>query len=120
MLKLIVCVGENNLIGDKNPTGNGLLWNSKEELNYYKESTQGHVTLFGKSTASCVPIELMRKTREVIILNRDTDIPQLLKDYKNTGKDVFICGGATIYRYFLENYPIDEILVSHLKSHVKV
>ncbi|MGL5124237.1 MAG: dihydrofolate reductase, partial [Fusobacteriaceae bacterium] len=45
---------------------------------------------------------------------------QLLKDYKNTGKDVFICGGATIYRYFLENYPIDEILVSHLKSHVKV
>ena len=27
-LKMIVCVGENNLIGDKVPTGNGLLWHS--------------------------------------------------------------------------------------------
>ncbi len=120
MLKLIVCVAENNLIGDKNPTGNGLLWNSKEELNYYRKNTLGQVTLFGKSTAACVPIELMRKTREVIVLNRNTDIPKLLKDYENTGKDIFICGGETIYRYFLENYPIDELLISHLKPHIKV
>ena len=36
-INMIVCVAENNLIGDKNPTGNGLLWHSKEELAYYKE-----------------------------------------------------------------------------------
>ena len=28
-INMIVCVAENNLIGDKNPTGNGLLWHSK-------------------------------------------------------------------------------------------
>lgn len=35
-LNMIVCVGENNLIGDRVPEGNGLLWHSMEELNYYK------------------------------------------------------------------------------------
>ena len=34
-------MAENNLIGDKNPTGNGLLWHSKEELAYYKEELLG-------------------------------------------------------------------------------
>ncbi len=119
-LKLMVCVAENNLIGDKNPEGNGLLWHSKEELKYYKETTTGHVTLFGKNTALCVPVELMRKTREVIVLTRDTDIDALLEKYGETGKTVFVCGGEQIYRYFLENYPMDELLVSRLKPHVEV
>lgn len=119
-LKLIVCVAENNLIGDRNPTGNGLLWHSKEELKYYKDTTIGHVTLFGKNTAACVPVELMRKNREVIVLNRNTDIERLLKDYAESGKVVFICGGATLYRYFLENHPVDEILISRLKPTVEI
>lgn len=119
-LKLIVCVAENNLIGDRDPSGNGLLWHSKEELQYYKNTTVGNVTLFGKNTAACVPIELMRKNREVLILTRDTDIHRLLDEHGESGKTVFICGGEQIYRYFLENYPIDEILVSKLKPHIEV
>lgn len=120
MLKLMVCVGENNLIGDKNPIGNGLLWHSKEELKYYKETTTGHVTLFGKNTANCVPLELMRKTREVVVLTRETDIDALLEKYGEREKTVFVCGGEKIYRYFLENYPMDELLISKLKPHVEV
>ncbi|MGL4980570.1 MAG: dihydrofolate reductase [Fusobacteriaceae bacterium] len=119
-LKLMVCVADNNLIGDKNPEGNGLLWHSKEELKYYKESTSGHVTLFGKNTALCVPVELMRKTREVLVLERDTDIDGILKQYGESEKTVFVCGGETIYRYFLENYTMDELLISKLKPHVEV
>ena len=60
-LKMIVCVGENNLIGDKVPTGNGLLWHSMEELQYYKSKTIGNVVLFGENTAKYVPINLMKK-----------------------------------------------------------
>ena len=65
-INMIVCVAENNLIGDKNPTGNGLLWHSKEELAYYKERTIGNVVIFGKNTAKYVPLELMKKNRDVI------------------------------------------------------
>ena len=57
-LKMIVCVGENNLIGDRKPdeNGNGMLWHIKEELMYFKEKTIGHTILFGETTAKFVPV----------------------------------------------------------------
>lgn len=117
-LKMIVCVGENNLIGDKVPSGNGLLWHSKEELLYYKSITVGQVTLFGENTAKFVPISLMKKNREVLVLTMDSDIDDILKQYPE--KDVFLCGGATIYQYYLTHYPIAQVYVSKLKTHVEV
>ncbi|MGL5056326.1 MAG: dihydrofolate reductase [Fusobacteriaceae bacterium] len=118
MLKLIVCTDKNGLIGESNPQGNGLLWHSKEELTHYKSCTLGQVTLMGKNTAKVVPVELMRKNREVIILNRDTDIDDLLLKYCD--KDIFVCGGLTIYEFFLKNYRMDELLISRLKPHIVV
>lgn len=117
-LKMIVCVAEGNLIGEKNPEGNGLLWHSKEELQYYKSITIGQVTLFGKNTAKVVPLELMRKNREVLILDRNTKIEEILERYPE--KDVFICGGATIYEHYLKTYPVEEVYLSKLKPHVVV
>lgn len=119
-LKMIVCVGENNLIGDKVPTGNGLLWHSMEELQYYKSKTIGNVVLFGENTAKYVPINLMKKNREVIVLTLESRLEDIMKQYKDSGKDIFICGGYTIYKYYLENYEIDEIYISKLKPHVEV
>lgn len=117
-LKMIVCVGENNLIGDKVPSGNGLLWHSKEELLYYKSITTGQVTFFGENTAKFVPIDWMKKTREVLVLTMDSNIDEILKQYPE--KDVFLCGGATIYQYYLEHYPIAQVYLSKLKAHVAV
>ena len=41
-LKLIVCVGKDNLIGDRTPDedSNGMLWHIKEELIYFKNKNQ--------------------------------------------------------------------------------
>ena len=119
-LNMIVCVGENNLIGDRVPEGNGLLWHSMEELNYYKSKTIGNVVLFGENTAKYVPINLMKKNREVIVLTLDSKLEDIMEQYKNSGKDIFICGGYTIYKYYLDNYEIDEIYISKLKPHVEV
>lgn len=119
-LNMIVCVGENNLIGDRVPEGNGLLWHSMEELNYYKSKTIGNVVLFGENTAKYVPITLMKKNREVIVLTLDSKLEDIMEQYKNSGKDIFICGGYTIYKYYLDNYEIDEIYISKLKPHVEV
>lgn len=119
-LNMIVCVAENNLIGDKVPEGNGLLWHSLEELNYYKSKTVGNVVLFGENTAKYVPINLMKKNREVIVLTLDSKLEDIMEQYKNSGKDIFICGGYTIYKYYLDNYEIDEIYISKLKPHVEV
>lgn len=119
-LKMIVCVGENNLLGDKNPSGNGMLWHIKEELQYFKFLTIGNTVLFGASTASVVPIELMKKNREVIILHRNMNVVKLIEDLSNENKTIFICGGASIYKYFLENFVMGEIYLSKIKPSVEV
>lgn len=122
-LKMIVCVKRINdklLIGDKNPEGNGLLWHSKEELQFFKEKTIGNVVVFGENTAKHVPIKLIEKTREVEILTLDVNFDDILEKYKDTEKDIFICGGATIYKYILDNYQLDEIYVSELDNKVDV
>ena len=119
-VNLIVCVAKDNLIGDKNPEGNGLLWHSKEELLFYKEKTVGNVVLFGTNTAKYVPIKLMEKTRDVVVMSSKDKIEDVIKKYENTGKELFICGGATVYKYFLENYPLDKLYISKLKENVEV
>lgn len=119
-VNLIVCVAKDNLIGDKNPEGNGLLWHSKEELLFYKEKTVGNVVLLGTNTAKYVPIKLMEKTRDVVVMSSKDKIEDVIKKYENTGKELFICGGATVYKYYLENYPLDKLYISKLKENVEV
>jgi len=119
-LNLIVCLAKDNLIGDANPTGNGLLWHTKEELEYYKSKTVGNVVLFGLNTSKVVPINLMKKNRTVEVLDFDVNIDELLKKYENSEMDIFICGGYSVYKYFLENYKLDNLYISRLKDHIKV
>lgn len=121
-LKLIVCVGKDNLIGDRTPDegSNGMLWHIKEELIYFKSKTVGNTVLFGGTTAKYVPIELMKKNREVIILHRNMDIPKLIEDLALQNKTIFVAGGYSIYKYFLDNFEIDEIFFSKIKDSVEV
>lgn len=119
-VNLIVCLGPNNLLGDKNPTGNGLLWHSKEELQFFKEKTLGNVLLFGKNTAKVVPIELMKKNRDVEIISSKDNIEDIKKKYEGRGKNIFICGGASVYEYYLKNYPLDKLYISRIKDHIKI
>jgi len=121
-LKLIVCVGKDNLIGDRTPdeNSNGMLWHIKEELIYFKSKTIGNTVLFGGTTAKYVPIELMQKNREVIILHRNMDIAKLIEDLTLQNKTIFIAGGYSIYKYFLDNFEIDGIFLSKIKDTVEV
>lgn len=121
-LKLIVCVGKDNLIGDRTPdkNSNGMLWYIKEELLYFKEKTIGNTLLFGGTTAKYIPIDIMKKNREVIVLHRNMNIPKLIEDLTLDNKEIFICGGYSIYKYFLDNFDIDEIYLSKIKDSVEV
>ena len=121
-LKLIVCVGKDNLIGDRTPDedSNGMLWHIKEELIYFKNKTIGNTVLFGGTTAKYVPVELMKKNREVIVLHRNMNIANLIEDLTLQNKTIFIAGGYSIYKYFLDNFEIDEIFLSKIKNTVEV
>ena len=121
-LKLIVCVEKDNLIGDRTPDedSNGMLWHIKEELIYFKNKTIGNTVLFGGTTAKYVPVGLMKKNREVIVLHRNMNIANLIEDLTLQNKTIFIAGGYSIYKYFLDNFEIDEIFLSKIKDTVEV
>ena len=121
-LELIVCVVKDNLIGDRTPDegSNGMLWHIKEELIYFKSKTVGNTVLFGGTTAKYVPIELMKKNREVIVLHRNMNVPKLIEDLTLQNKTIFVAGGYSIYKYFLDNFEIDEIFFSKIKDSVEV
>ena len=104
-LNMIVCVAENNLIGDKVPEGNGLLWHSLEELNYYKSKTVGNVVLFGENTAKYVPINLMKKNREVIVLTLDSKLKDIMEQYKDSGKDILSFRPSCLPHFRPSRYP---------------
>lgn len=119
-INMILCTTKDYLLGDEAPKGNGLLWHVSDELKYFKELTTNNIVLFGKKTYDVVPVELMKKTRIVEVLRSSTNFDALLKQYENLDKDIFIAGGATIYKHFLRNYPLDNIYLSILKDHVPV
>ena len=124
VLNMIVCTTKDNLIGDAKPKEgtNGLLWNEPSELRNFKIHTIGQIVVFGTNTAKYVPIELMKKNRHVIILDwgmsLEEELEKIPEQYMMS--KVFICGGYSIYKYFLENYDVDCIIKSELSDEVEI
>lgn len=121
-LNVIVCCSPTGVIGDSNPEegSNGLLWHSSEELKCFKEITKGNVLIFGTNTAKYVPIEKMKKNRDIYVWDGSITLESIIEKYKGTGKEIFICGGAYTYEYFIKKYYIDNFYISILNNSVKI
>lgn len=121
-LNIIVCCTKSGIIGDAKPKegSNGLLWHSKEELLNFKRITDGNVVVFGYNTSKFIPLDLIRKTRDVVIIRPGIFMKDIVNRFKGTGKDIFICGGAYTYKHAINAYDIDTLYVSVLKDHVEV
>lgn len=129
-IKLILCTTNDFLVGDACPTSkNGMSWHSNEELQYFKQCTLGHTVVFGENTAKLVPLELIKKDRNVEILNFKNNWKSIINKYKNTDEIIFICGGYSVYTWFLEKciennfsypYNLSELYLSILSDNVKI
>ena len=108
MISIIVAKAKNNIIGGDNK----LLWHISEDLKRFKEITSGHTIIMGRKTFESLPGVL--PNRKHIILTRDKnysidsnqvtiehDFDSILKKYLNSEDEVFIIGGAEIYKQFL-------------------
>lgn len=96
----IVARGMNGEIG----ANNKLLWNIPEDLQFFKESTIGHVVLMGRKTYENLPRPLSRR----IVLNVSSAKGRIpITDYLSWAvssccedlntKQIFIAGGAKLY-----------------------
>ncbi|HZM05371.1 MAG TPA: dihydrofolate reductase [Candidatus Saccharimonadales bacterium] len=108
MFKAIAAMSQNRVIGQ----GGRIPWHLPEDFKWFKKMTTGQVVVMGRKTFESIGKALPNRT--TIILSRgifsqpglrtasdlsqvDWTLPEL------AGREVFICGGAEIYRQTLEH-----------------
>ena len=130
MIKGIVAVDRNWAIGKTNKkTGVGqLLFNLPADLAYFKKNTTNKICIFGKATYDSLPKRPLPNRVNIVLWDKATSLDcldgcitfnafePLLSYVKILSKeyDVFICGGASIYKLFLPYY--DEVLVTKVDA----
>lgn len=110
MISIIVAVAENNVIGKDN----SLIWHLPADMKYFKEKTTGHCIITGRKNYESIPEKfrpLPNRTNIVITRQSDYNAPgtivvssieKAIEKAKQTGdSEIFIIGGAEIYRQFL-------------------
>ena len=104
MISMISSVGKNGELGK----GNKLIWHFKEDMKFFKETTMGHTVIMGRKTYESLPGKL--PGREMIVVSTkavDGDIQvissinNIVDKYRDSDEEVFVIGGASIYKQFL-------------------
>lgn len=122
MINAIVCVDNNWGIGKNND----LLFNLKEDMNFFREKTKDKIVFCGYNTLLSFPGSKPLKNRSTFVLcpkeiERDDcfcvhdfdEAVRLLKELSKT-QEVFVIGGAMIYRSMLPYY--DRVYVTHVDA----
>ena len=107
-LSIIACVGENLELGKDND----LIFHIKEDMQYFKEITLNHIVVMGRKTFESLPGILKDRKNVVITRNKNikfqdevevySSIEEFMEYYKNYQDEIFVIGGASIYRQFLD------------------
>ena len=108
-LAMIACVGKNLELG----RNNDLLWHLPSDLKYFKEVTFGHPVIMGKNTFKSLPGVLKDRHNIVLTFKDDKEelprevevlhsIDEFIDKYKDTDQEVFVIGGASIYKQFID------------------
>ena len=105
-MKAIVAMSENRVIGN----AGAIPWHLPEDFKFFKSTTMGHAIVMGRKTYESIGKAL--PGRENIILSRTMPetpgvtivrSPEELKE-PTDGRDLFVIGGAEIYRLLLPRY----------------
>ena len=105
-ISMIACVGKNLELGKNND----LIWHLPNDLKYFKKITSGKTVIMGRRTFDSLPGILPKRCNIVLQLPNESniegveifnDIESILKRVENE-EEVFVIGGASIYRQFLE------------------
>jgi dihydrofolate reductase len=100
---MICSIGKNRELGKKN----GLIWHFKDDMKFFKDTTMNHKAIMGLNTYKSLPGDL--PGRHIIVISFDpvdgvdtvNGIEPIVEKYKDSQEEIFICGGASIYRQFL-------------------
>lgn len=123
LFSIIVAIGKNNEIGKNNK----LLWHIPEDLKKFKEITLGKIVVMGRNTYESIGKPL--PNRHNIVLSKNLklfsnncnekleicdDFSKIVENYKNSDEEVFIIGGAQVYKKALESGIVEKLYISHI------
>ena len=112
ILSIIVAVSENNVIGKDNK----LIWHLPADMKFFKDKTSGHFIITGRKNYDSIPEKfrpLSNRTNIVVTRQKNYHAPFALvmpdietaltfaKEKSEEG-EVFIIGGAEIYRQTID------------------
>ncbi len=116
MITIIAAISNNNALGKNND----LIWHLPADLKRFKEITSGHHILMGRNTFESIGKPLPNRTTIIITRNKNYFkdgclIASSLEDAIELAKkdeEVYIIGGAQIYKYAIENNLVDALDVT--------
>ena len=106
---------------------NGLLFHLPLDMKFFRETTRGHMVFMGENTLLSFPESKPLKNRVNVVLSQDPthnyegcenvhDFNEFIKILQEKGKnsDVFVIGGASIYRQTLPY--VDKVLLTKVNA----
>ena len=119
MIKMIVCSDARGGIG----FNNDLIYDIKEDMKFFKETTMGYKVVMGYNTWKSLPKKplpgrvnyiLYDGEDEVIEENENVHVLKNLYQVVKLGsvEDIFIIGGASVYNAMIDNDLIDEAYIT--------
>lgn len=105
---IIACIGKNRELGKDND----LIFHFKEDMKFFRETTRGHTVVMGSNTWKSLG-EKPLPNRQNLILSRSSmsnlpenaaqipDLDAFIKKNVDSDEEIFIIGGASIYKLFL-------------------
>lgn len=121
-LILIGAIGKNNELGKNN----GLIWYLPGDLKFFKENTINHTIVMGYNTFVSLP-KLLVKRKHIVLTTKNISFPDgvivynnkesVIEYAKNTNEDIFIIGGASVYKEFIS--VSDRLLLTEIDATCK-
>ena len=118
MICLIAAYSKNRVIGK-----NGKIpWNLKNEKKRFKTLTTGNVVIMGRITYEEIGHQLPDRVN--IVVSKNGDAPDLmsaisLAQQKAPGKDVYISGGARLYKEAILSGIVEKMYITEIDAEIE-
>lgn len=109
----------------------GIPWSCPQDMKWFKDTTIGHAVIMGRKTFDSLKKPLKDRIN-IVITSKDivTNSEEKIYAVKSveeaislakslTMNDIFIIGGASIYKYALEHDLVDKIYIDYLSEFVE-
>lgn len=106
MISMICVLGKNREIGFDNK----LLWDLPGDMKHFRDTTSDHTIIMGQKTFESIGKALPGRKNIVLSLDPNFKAPdceisqnleEIVKKYKDSPEEIFVIGGASIYKQFL-------------------